>query len=143
MKTLIQLFELFGRALFGRLPFCSMPGAGVGAFAGVVLGIVMVQEPGLAVTFGQLVVIGAILGVVGFLMVLLLLGVWLHYGVAAIALPAFVNAILTGVLSVLIVHALRVPAIAAFLGAAVGAAIGAVLCGLCPWLSRGSVGSHA
>ena len=45
-------------------------------------------------------------GVAGFLMVLLVLGMWLHYGIAAVAFPAFINAILTGVLTALVVHAL-------------------------------------
>jgi hypothetical protein len=134
MKTLMKLFMLLGKAVFGNLPFCSMPGAAVGSFVGFVLGIVMVKEPALAFAQHQLILIGLMLGFLGFLFVLILFGVWLHYGVQTIALPSFVNAILTGTLTAIVVNAVHHSTIAALLGALVGILVGALLCALCPWL---------
>jgi hypothetical protein len=142
MKYVMKLFALLGKALFGRLPFCSLPGAAVGAFAGFVFGIVMIQAPTLKFTNVQLALIGTILGFVGFLCILVLLGLWLHYGISSIAFPALVNAILTGIAAVIVANAIHNSALSALMGFIVGILVGALLCASCRWARWEVGGSH-
>jgi len=143
MKSLMKLFVFLGKLTFAKLPFCSMPGAAVGAFVGFVFGIVMIQDPKLTFTKTQLIVIGAVIGFVGFLCVLVLLGLWLHYGISSIAVPAFINAILTGILTVIADNAIHNPALSSWIGAIIGILVGALLCVSCPWARWALRGSRA
>ena len=131
MKTLFAFFV----ALFGKLPFCSLPGAVAGALVGLACAGYELDNPGLVLVVHQLIVTGLLLGFVGLLLVLFLFGVLLRYGVVRIFWPALVNALLTGVLTVFACHALGIPGAFGWLGLLIGIVVGAVLCRLacCEW----------
>jgi len=79
----------------------------------------------------EVVSTGVILALFGWLVVLLVAGVWLSYGVQSVALPALVNAIFTGVLVVYVNNVIQVPALAALIGLLIGVLVGTALCWLC------------
>jgi len=138
MKTLLgvlaaplrTLFALLG-APFKRLPFCSLPGAVVGSFTGFLMAIFELERYGQPLAVQQLVVVGLMLGTGGLLLVLLLFGLILRYGVGQIFWPAVANALITAILVVLATYWLQMPAIAGFIGLLIGILVGAVLCWLC------------
>lgn len=119
------------RALFGRLGLCAMSGAIVGSQAGYFVGIVLLHLAPTTPTAQQLGVAGLILALMGWLVVLLLIGTWLGYGVRRIALPALLNALLVSFITVLLVNGLGLPGWGMLLGFLVGIVIGSLLCKWC------------
>jgi hypothetical protein len=83
----MNIITTLGRIIFGRLPFCSLPGAIVGAISGLVFGLTLTGNTTISLQWSDILLAGMLLGVPGFLFVLLLFGLWLRYGVGAIFSP--------------------------------------------------------
>jgi hypothetical protein len=128
--TLKTLFGIVG-APFKKLPFCSLPGAVVGSFAGFVFGLIENEHPGQVFSAQQLVVIAVAIALVGLLLVLLLFGLILRYGINQIFWPASLNALVTSLAAVFVNWWLKMPAIAGLVGLVVGILVGALLCWFC------------
>jgi hypothetical protein len=124
------LFAL-ARALFGHLPLCALAGGLVGVITGFFTGLYEIGNPTLVLSGGDQVRLGLALGLVGWLVVLFILAAWFRYRLGGIALPALVTALLTGVITVLILEALHLPALSVPIGLVAGIAIGFVLCAAC------------
>ncbi len=124
------LFAL-AKALFRNLNWCSLTGALVGAIAGFFFSLFQLQNPSLILIPSEILIIGILLGFVGWLFVLLVVGMWLHYGVRSISLQAFLNSMLTAIFTVYINNLIQIPAVAVIVGMIVGIIIGYLLCLLC------------
>src|SRR6266436_903657 len=120
MKALFAL----AKAIFGKLPICSLVGAIIGSIAGFFFGMLQSQLTLPVLPMIDVLRIGLLLALLGWLIALLVVGVWLHYGVAAIALQAFINAILTAILTVYANNLIQQPIIATFIGLVIGILIG-------------------
>jgi hypothetical protein len=118
-------FTLWSRSL------CAASGALAGGFAGAVLGLLQTPPNAIVLSAAQALRVGLVLGLVGWLLILLVIGVWFHYGVGTIAGPALVNAILSALLTVLLCEALHVPILDALIGLLAGTLVGWILCLLC------------
>lgn len=129
----MHLFAALGRMLFGRLSFCALAGGIAGAVVGLLWGAYLYFHPTVVLTAPELLLIALLLGAAAWLWILLLIGVWLHYGAAAIAMPSLINAVSTAILTVFAVYAANLPHLAAPLGIAAGIAVGAILCRICAW----------
>lgn len=125
------IFVLIGQWLFARLPFCSLVGALVGVTAGSFLGLTLdaIHPPGLTPT--AIILAGLLLAVLGWIVVVVLLGIWMRYGAAQIAAAAAVNALITAILTVLINNIVRQAVLAPALGILTGILVGAILCRFC------------
>jgi hypothetical protein len=128
----MQLFILLGQALFGQLPFCSLVGGTVGVIAGSFLGLTMDAIMAGPLSWVQIVEVGLILALVGWVTVLIVFGLWLRYGLAPLWLPAAINAVLTGILTVWVNSIVHVTIFAPLLGLAIGLMVGLILCRFCP-----------
>ena len=114
-----------------RRSLCAASGAICGGLAGTVMGVYQ-GPPGAAVmTAAQALQVGLVLGFLGWIVLLLVIGAWLHYGASAIALPALVNALLSSVLTVFVCNALNMPFLDVLLGLVIGTLVGWLLCLLC------------
>ena len=110
---------------------CAVSGAIAGAFVGGVLGLVEFvtanpQLPG-PVVLG--VAVG--LSVIAWLVVLTLVGVFGNYGVLMIARKSLVTTGITGILTVLLVHAIHAGLTGMLLGWIIGFLVGRTLCAFC------------
>src|SRR5262249_50092975 len=130
IKTIKVLYGVIG-AIFAPLPFCSLPGAVAGSFAGFLFGIFQLENPGMPLTLRQLIIIGALLGLTGLLLVLFFFGMLLRYDMGQILWPALLNALLTATLAVIVNNWLSISALAGLVGMFVGIVVGALLCRLC------------
>lgn len=124
------LFAALG-APFARLPFCSLPGAVAGSFAGFIVTLFMLEHPDLVLTPQEQVLLALMIGVTAWLLILLLYGMLLQYGVAAILWPALLNALLSALLTVFVNLWLGRPEVASVLGLLIGVLVGALLCRFC------------
>ncbi len=129
-------FALLGQLLFGKLPFCSVVGAYIGVIAGTIIGLAQPAFLGMTPSLAALFVNSLPLALAGWVFVLLLFGLWLHYGLGVIALPAAVNAILTAFLTLWLCLLGHLPALDVPIGMVVGILVGWVLCRFCRPLSR-------
>ena len=125
--------------MLARLSFCAL----VGSFVGVIVGSLYVEllaEPSvLAMSAGSVLVTGAVLGVVVWLVLLFILGGFLRYRVGPLAAPALLNAVITGALTARFVHLAAQPLFATVIGFITGLIVGGILCLLCrrwEWLTR-------
>lgn len=125
-----SLFAVIGIP-FARLPFCSLPGAVAGSFAGFLVTIFETEMPNTTLTPQQLAVMGVLFGAAGWLLILVLFGLILRYGVASIFWPSLVNALITALLTVFASSWLHVPAANGLTGLLIGIGLGAVLCWFC------------
>jgi hypothetical protein len=110
---------------------CAASGAIAGGTAGLLFGLAY-RLSTVPISTADGVQAGVVLGLFGWVVLLLLIGVWLHYGVRAIALPALVTSLLSAVLTVLI--SMRYPPSPLadlWIGLLVGTLVGAALCALC------------
>ena len=126
-----------------RRSVCAASGAIAGGLAGFLFGLLLVDQPGIALSLADIVLMGALLGILGWVAILVVVGLWLHYGPSAIAAPAFVNALLTSILTVAIDAWLRVAVLCVFVGLLVGTLVGALLCSLCAPRREKGVATHA
>jgi hypothetical protein len=124
------------KTLFGNLSFCAHIGAIIGAIAGFFFGMLQLLHPGLTLTWSDTFKIGLLLAVVGWLVVLIIVGIWLHYGVRSIAIQALINAIITSVLTVYVNNVIQLPLLSVLIGLMVGILVGSVFCRLCEYYER-------
>jgi hypothetical protein len=127
MAAFVKLATL----LFGRLSFCALMGALIGALAGFLFSALMEEHPGYVFSTMELLQITLPLVVICWLVVLLIVGVWLHYGVAAIAWPLLLNAFLTVLLTLWANNLIQMPVLAGLIGLLIGILVGSFLCRFC------------
>lgn len=116
---------------FRRLPFCSLPGAIIGAMTGFLMAVLMLSMPGLTLTPQQLVVAALLFGLVSLLLVLFLFGLLLRYGVAQIFPAALGNTLVTALIVTFVTYWMQMPALGGIVGLLIGVLIGALLCWMC------------
>jgi hypothetical protein len=116
-----------------RRSLCAVTGAIAGAIVGLVMGLYLLQQTPPAIPLPGVFAVGAILGIAAWLAVLIIVGLWQHYGIANIALPSLVTSLITAVLTVLVTSRVQVPVLAVWFGIVIGTLVGALLC----WLCRG------
>ena len=121
-----------------RHSLCAVTGAIAGGFAGMLLGIAQLHQP--ALLLADAVKVGILLGLVAWVFILMVEGLWLHYG-SAIVWPSLVTSLLSAVLTVVIANAVALPVLSVWLGILVGTLVGALLCRLCGERS-GSLGAR-
>jgi len=120
----------FARAMV-RLPMCAIAGINAGAVAGFILGLALFLVPTSSLSWRDLLLGGLALGLIGFFEVLLVIGAWGKNGVLRITPYALPNALLTGVLTVLVSYFLRAGLLSLVVGVVVGLAVGWTLCRTC------------
>jgi hypothetical protein len=124
-----------------RRSLCAASGAICGGLAGMVMGFYQGPPGAVVLTAAQAFQTGLVLGFIGWMVLLLVIGAWLHYTASAIALPALVNALLSSVLTVFICNALNIPIIDVLVGLLIGTLVGWLLCLLCGrWAEPGLKG---
>jgi hypothetical protein len=128
---LISAIFALAKAIFGRLSLCSLIGAIVGGISGFLFGLLIGQFGTLVLTGNEILRIGLILAVVGWLAVLLIVGVWLRYRISAIFLISLINAVLTAVLTVYFNYLIQQPILATLIGLLIGILVGVILCWFC------------
>jgi len=128
---MLGAFIAFATVLFGRFSFCAKVGAIVGIIAGSFFALLQGMTPGVSYPPPELLLIGAALALLGWLFVLLAVGVWLRYGAAAIAAPALLNALVTAILTVFVGNFVQQPALDWLIGLLIGLVVGALLCRWC------------
>src|SRR5947208_11702479 len=106
----------FAKALFGRLPWCSLAGGLAGVITGFIFSLFQVQNPTIVLTVQEVLLVAVVLGLVAWLFVLLVIGVWLKYGAGTIALQTFVTALLTALATVYLNNIIKLPYLAVILG---------------------------
>jgi hypothetical protein len=132
----MKLLVLLGQLLFGKLPFCSVVGGVIGVLVGTFMGLSEAAlSPGMP-PLASIISNSLLLALLGWIFVVALFGVWLHYGVAQIAPPAAVNAILTSFLTVWLNLMLRMPVLATPVGLLAGILVGLILCRFCRPISK-------
>ena len=132
MRSLVAL----AAALFGRLSFCALNGALIGAVVGFLFGLLQVEHTQ-PLSLPEVLATGSMLGLVGWIFVLVVVGMWLHYGSSVIFWPALVNALLTGLLTAWVNNVVRNQVLATLIGILVGLLIGTLLCRFCGRDQRG------
>jgi len=130
MTEMGALFAL-AKALFGKLPWCSLAGGLAGILTGFIFSLFQVQNPTIAPTMQEILLIALVLGLIAWLFLLLAIGVWLKYGISSIALQTFVTAILTAIATVYFSYLVNLPYLTVILGWIVGIFIGYLLCLFC------------
>jgi hypothetical protein len=131
LAILIAPFAAFGGAVFGPLRFCAKIGAMIGLIVGTMMSLLLAFQPGVTFPASTLWAICALTGVVALVAVLLIVGVWLHYGAGAIFAPVLVNAAFTTILTVWITYKLQKPYLSALVGLVIGVVVGTLLCRAC------------
>ncbi|MBZ0281429.1 MAG: hypothetical protein K8L97_11875 [Anaerolineae bacterium] len=130
----MNLLITTSKTLFGRVPFCGINGGIIGIIVGFLFGMLQLEHPDGSFTLAELVIAILLLVLVSWAFILLVVGVWLRYGAGQIALPALVNALITGTLTVLANLIVKSTALSVPLGWLIGILVGMALCWLC---SRG------
>ena len=110
---------------------CAVTGAIAGAFVGGLFGLVEFVAANPPMPRPALIAIAIGLSLVAWLVVLVIVGVFGNYGVFAIAGQSLVTCGLTGILTVLLVHATRAGLFGMLLGWIIGFLVGKALCMLC------------
>ena len=113
-----------------RRSLCAASGAIAGGIVGLLVGLFQVAMPGV-IPLADVVRAALILGLFAWLVILLIVGVWLHYGVGAIALSSLVTTFLTSLLTVFLANKIQIPPLAVWIGILVGTLVGYALCRLC------------
>ncbi|MDB5986426.1 MAG: hypothetical protein JWR16_1479 [Nevskia sp.] len=133
MRTLNRWITALSRIL-ARAGLCAVSGLLIGLIAGLLLLLVSCAGAGTTLTPQQIVEVGLMVALPGFLLLVWVLVALLRYPSAAIVGPALANAVLTGVLTVALVAALHAWIHAVLLGMLVGLIVGRLLCllGGCP-----------
>ncbi len=121
----------FAKALFGKLPWCSLAGGLAGVISGFVFSLFQVQNPTILLTIQQIFQIAVVLGLIAWLCLLLVIGIWLKYGIGSIALQTFVTSFLTAFFTVYLSDIVNLPYLTVILGWVVGILIGYLLCMFC------------
>jgi hypothetical protein len=118
-----------------RRSICAASGAMAGGIAGMLFGFAQLGRQRIPLQTAAAINTGLLLGGVGWLAVLVVVGLWLHYGIRTIALPSLFTSLLTGILTVLIALHVWLAFLDVWIGLLVGTIVGAGLCRLCGWRS--------
>ena|SRR5512140_3674070 len=110
---------------------CAVAGAIAGAFVGGVFGLVEYAAPGVVFPGTVLLAVAVGLSLLAWFGILVIVGVFGNYGALAIARQSLVTAVITGILTVLLVHATHAGLAGMLLGWIVGFLVGKALCRLC------------
>ena len=110
---------------------CAVSGAIAGAFAGGLFGLVEFVTPNPAFPPALLLAVAFGLSLIAWLGILVIVGVLGNYGVMAIARQSLVTTGITGILTVLLVHATDAGLAGRLLGWLIGFLVGKALCQLC------------
>jgi hypothetical protein len=113
-----------------RRSLCAVSGAIAGGIVGLLVGLFQAAMPGV-IPLADVIRAALILGLFAWLVILLIVGVWLHYGVGAIALSSLVTTFLTSLLTVYLANKIQLPVLATWIGILVGTLVGYALCRLC------------
>ncbi|MBS0447625.1 MAG: hypothetical protein JSR59_16910 [Proteobacteria bacterium] len=111
-----------------RHSLCAVTGAIAGGFAGMSFGIAQLQQPALPLT--DAIEVGILLGLVAWVFILMVEGLWLHYG-SAVVWPSLITSLSSAVLTVVIANAVALPVLSVWIGILFGTVVGALLCRLC------------
>ncbi|WP_436294722.1 hypothetical protein [Variovorax sp. LjRoot178] len=109
---------------------CAASGAIAGGTAGFLFGLAQMLST-TPLSISDAIQVGILLGLFAWVALLLLIGIWLHYGVRGIALPALITSLLSAVLTVMISTRFPHPLADLWIGLLVGTIVGAALCALC------------
>lgn len=113
-----------------RRSLCAASGAIAGGIVGLLVGLFQAAMPGV-IPLPDVVRAALILGLFAWLVILLIVGVWLHYGAGAIALSSLVTTLLTSLLTVYLANKIQLPVLAVWIGILVGTLVGYLLCRVC------------
>jgi hypothetical protein len=113
-----------------RRSLCAVTGAIAGGIVGMIVGLFQAAMP-VVLAMPEILRLTLILGGFAWLVILLIVGVWLHYGAVAIALPSLITTLITAFLTVYLANKLQVALLAVWLGLVVGTLVGLLLCRLC------------
>src|SRR5438067_216631 len=136
----MKAFVLLGQLLFGKLPFCSLVGGMIGVVVGTLMGLSEAVLGQVMPPMTSILTNSLLLALVGWITVVVVFGLWLHYGLIQIALPAVVNAVLTSFLTVWLNLLIQLPWLAALVGLLVGILVGLILCRFCRPISKATGG---
>lgn len=114
-----------------RRSVCAVGGAMAGGITGLLFGLIQLGDPATAAPLSVAIPTGILLGLLGWFVILLVIGLWLHYGARSIALQSLVTSLITAVLTTIISNQLGQPILDAWIGLLVGTIVGAALCALC------------
>ncbi len=113
-----------------RRSLCAVSGAIAGGLAGTVMGLVQADKS-FTLTAAEAFRVGLLLGAAGWVVLLIVIGLWFHYGLAQVAWPALVNTMITCILTVFVCRALHIPYLDTIIGVLIGTLVGYLLCLLC------------
>ena len=114
-----------------QFPFCSRVGGIAGAIVGLFFGLAQQNlDPAVVFSLEQLILIGLLLGLVGWICVLVVVGIWLHYGLGAVAWLGLIISLLTGIVIVVILDMIGYPPAAMLVGLFIGTLLGTLICWL-------------
>jgi hypothetical protein len=130
----LALLVRFSFLIFRRFSFCAIAGSTVGSLAGLILGILQTEFSGVA--WQDITLVAALLAAFCWVVLMLIAGIWLNYGVLSIALPSLVNAIITTLAVAYANNLLGQPILAPLIGTLLGLLIGSLLCMLCSTVMR-------
>jgi hypothetical protein len=114
-----------------RRNLCSASGAIAGAIVGLVMGLYLLQPAPLPLSHLDVLAISTILGLLAWLALLMIVGLWQHYGIANIAFSSLVNSLITALLTVFVTNKVQIAVLAVWIGILIGTIVGALLCWLC------------
>jgi len=97
----------------------------------MVMGFVLAPPATPLLTASEVLKASSALGILGWIVLLVVIGAWLHYGFSQIAVPALINALITAFFTVFLCNKIHVAIICTVLGLFVGTLIGWLLCLLC------------
>ncbi|MFC2156186.1 hypothetical protein ACFLRB_06845 [Acidobacteriota bacterium] len=120
-----------GNRLFGRLSICARIGAITGAISGFLFGLLQTRlAPEETILSNELLIMGLMLGILGWVTVLILVGAWMKYGVGNIAILSLLVSISTSVVVVYLLYLINFPPVSMLFGMLLGILIGAFICWL-------------
>jgi len=112
-----------------QFPFCSRVGGIAGAIVGLFFGLVQLHlDPAIVFTVGELIGIGVLLGLVGWICVLVIVGIWLHYSVRAVALLGLIISLVSGIVIVVTLNMIGFAPLGMLFGLFIGMLLGALIC---------------
>jgi hypothetical protein len=120
------------------IPVCAWAGAIAGVIAGSQFALVQFAIPHVRFSAQEALRLAVMYGLVAWVVLLVIGGLWLHYSLRAVVLASLANAILTSIIVLLIDNAVNIPALSGILGFFIGLGLGAFLCRYCGKIVKGS-----
>jgi hypothetical protein len=128
MRTIAAFFKFLSRYT-KRLGVCGNAGLIVGAIAGGILALLNFLRGGnIALTDAEVLYIGLMLSLFGWLTLLFILGALVRYPISSVAVPTFVNALLVCLLTTYLSNRSGLFEMAWLIGILVGILVGYLLC---------------